>query len=72
MTNAIDAIDVNPDDIHVPSLREAQDLLKQVDALFTRAGLYESEQGFASAFSLQTLTEDLDIDIDRIENHDAY
>lgn len=68
MTNASDA----PDNIDIPSLREAQDLLKKVDLCFTRAGLYESEEGYASAFALRDLIDDLDIDIDRITNFNAY
>lgn len=56
--------------IDVEKMREARSLLDQVDALFADAGVYESESGLASAYTLKSLIDDLDDDIARAESGD--
>ena len=59
--------------VDIEKMREALALTERIDALMSEAGAYDADEGagLASAFSLKTLIEDLDIDIERIESGDV-
>lgn len=57
--------------INVAKMREARELLNQVDALMFESGAYDHTDSLSSCHGLRDLTWDLDADIARVESGDV-